>query len=396
VSYDGAGEPLGRSQVIAYLLRLASSCDITLISFEKGDARHTHTAKVLAGAGISWKRLSYHKHPLVLSTLWDILVGAAAVRAASRDTNPDVVHARSVVPGVMALLSRWPTRRKWSFLFDIRAFWADERVAAGSWSHRGSLHRLAKRCELWCFQQADAVVTLTSASVPQIRVWCRERELPMAVIPTCADVESFGDGDRRAEGGHVVWCGSIGTFYRFDLAVRFAAALDRPFTVLTRQVELARTQLAGREADVREVAPEDVPTELRPGDIGLCFYVDSPANLARAPTRFAEYLAAGMVVAVTPGIGDLDAVVRDLGVGVRIDDESEAGLARAASRIGALAADPDVQARARRVARECYSVEEGARAYLGVYEDLCSRGSTLPADRPSTPAAGAAPTKVAP
>jgi hypothetical protein len=55
-----------------------------------------------------------------------------------------------------------------------------------------------------------------------------------------------------------------------------------------------------------------------------------------------------------------------------------------------------VQARARRVARECYSVEEGARAYLGVYEDLCSRGSTLPADRPSTPAAGAAPTKVAP
>lgn len=373
VSYDGAGEPLGSSQVIAYLHRLASSCDITLISFEKDDDRHAQTAEALANAGIRWKPLSYHKRPPLLSTLWDIVVGVVAVRAACRDTNPDIVHARSVVPGVMALVSRWPTRRKWNFLFDIRAFWADERVAAGSWSHRGALHRLAKRCELWCFQQADAIVTLTSASVPQIRSWSRRCELPVAVIPTCADVERFGTRDRRADGGHVVWCGSVGTFYRFDLAVRFAAAVGWPFTVLTRQVELARTQLAGRDADVREVAPEDVPTELRPGDIGLSFYVDSFANLARAPTRFAEYLAAGMVVAVTPRIGDLDAVVRDLSVGVSIDDESDAGLARAASRIATLAADPEVQACARSVARQRYSVKEGARAYLRLYEVLARR-----------------------
>ena len=35
VSYDGAAEPLGQSQVVAYLERLAADCDIDLISFEK-------------------------------------------------------------------------------------------------------------------------------------------------------------------------------------------------------------------------------------------------------------------------------------------------------------------------------------------------------------------------
>lgn len=397
VSYDGAGEPLGRSQVISYLRRLASRCDITLISFEKGGRIDPQAAELLADAGILWKPLTYHKRPPVLSTLWDILVGALAVQNACLETDPGIVHARGVVPGVMALLARRASRRNWRFLFDIRAFWADERVAAGSFSHRGLLHRVAKRCEFWCFQQADAVVTLTTASVPQIRAWTHGRQLPVAVIPTCADVESFVNGERRSDGGHVVWCGSVGSFYRFDLAVRFAGALGRPFTVLTRQGELARTQLAGRDADVREVAPEEVPAELRPGDIGLCFYVNSFANLARAPTRVAEYFAAGMVVAITPRIGDLDAVVRDLVVGVSIDDESDTGLVRAASRLRALAADPEVQARARRVARERYSVEDGARAYLRLYEDLSRGRSALPTDEPSIPAAGAAPaTKVAP
>ncbi len=376
ISYDGAGEPLGRSQVLAYLVRLARSCDITLISFEKDRASRPETANLLRQAGIEWIPRSYHRRPPALSTLWDTFVGALAVRRACRRTAVDIVHVRSYVPALIALTAAWPGQRRWRLLFDIRGFWADERVLAGAWSERSMLFRVAKRCERRFFAEADAVVTLTEASVPQIRRWMEPRQVPVRVIPTCADVKRFGEADRRGagprdDGPRAVWCGSIGTFYRFELAVRFVDALTIPFLVLTRQVDAARAQLGEREADVREVAHNTIPEELRPGDIGLAFFVsDHLGNVASAPTRMAEYLAAGMAVAITPGVGDLDAMVESHNLGVRIEDESEAGLALAAAKALALAADPGVRARGPRLAAERYDVDDGADAYLDLYRQL--------------------------
>ena len=142
VSYDGAAEPLGRSQVLAYLVRLARDAEITLISFEKGEQGRAEVARELAAAGIRWLPRSYHRRPPVLSTLWDLLAGARALRRACRAERPDLVHVRSYVPAAIALLAAWPGRRRWKLLFDIRGFWADGRAlgdggAAGAGSSRG-------------------------------------------------------------------------------------------------------------------------------------------------------------------------------------------------------------------------------------------------------------------
>lgn len=376
VSYDGAGEPLGRSQVLAYLRRLARDCDITLISFEKDRTSRPETAQLLHEAGIRWLPLSYHRRPPVLSTLWDVAVGALTLRRASRSFRPDIVHVRSYVPALIGLVSALPGRRPWKFLFDIRAFWADERVAGGIWPAEGRLYRVAKRCERWFFGEADAVVTLAAASLPQIKRWLGNRVVPVVVIPTCAEVARFEGKDLRPGGPHTVWCGSLGTFYRFDLAVRLAGALELPFTVLTRQTEAARAQIGAGEVDIREVSPSDVPDELYPGDVGLCLITHGFPNLARAPTRFAEYLAAGMPVAVTRGVGDLDAITVEHKVGVLIDDESDTSLARAAAEIFELARDPRFPERARRVASRLYSVDSGAAAYLELYRSLAQPSSS--------------------
>jgi glycosyltransferase involved in cell wall biosynthesis len=365
--------------VLAYLTRLARDCDITLISFEKDQASRPETARILEEAGIDWHALSYHKRPPVLSTLWDALVGATVLRRACRQLAPDVVHVRSYVPALIAVVAAVGSRRRWKLLFDIRGFWADERVEGRLFAQGGWLYRVAKRCERRFFAEADAVVTLTNASVPHIRV-LGAQAVPIVVIPTCAELERFSAATARPEGPRAVWCGSVGTFYRFDLAVRFADALALPLLVLTRQVETAREQLGGRTAEVREVGPAEVPRELAPGDVGLCFCAGSYddvagnfANLARAPTRFAEYLAAGVVPAVSPGIGDLDSLVRDNDVGVLIEDETDATLARAAARARTLAADSSTWERARRLAEERYSIESGVDAYLALYRELVGR-----------------------
>ena len=372
VSYDGAGEPLGRSQVLAYLKRLARDCDITLVSFEKDRGSRPETARILQEAGIEWLPLDYHKRPPVLSTARDVFAGARAVRRAARDA--DIVHVRSYVPALIALRARRGTR--WRFLFDIRGFWADERVDGSLWPAGGWRYRLAKRVERRFFAQADAVVTLTAASVPAIRT-LGAAEVPVEVIPTCAEVDRFAAAQPRPDGPRVVWCGSIGTFYRFDLAARFAQSAGLPLLVLTRQQDEARAVLGDQPAEVRFVRPEDVPRELHPGDIGTSFIVGSYdgevgrfANLARAPTRFAEYLAAGMVVVAGPGIGDQDAVIAGERVGVIVGGETDADLEAAAGAARALASDPESWERARRAARERYTVEDGAARYLALYRRL--------------------------
>jgi glycosyltransferase involved in cell wall biosynthesis len=368
VSYDGAQEPLGRSQIIPYLVRLAADYEITLISFEKSEDQSRTLATELSERGIDWIPLRYHRRPPVLSTALDVLRARAALRAAARRRGrPAIVHVRSYVP---ALMARGAANAK--LLFDIRGFWADERVEGGLWRPGGVLYRVSKRYEHRFFSEADAIVTLTEASVPQIREWTGGRDVPIEVIPTCVDLERFGERPQRPGGPHAVWSGSIGTWYRFDLTERIARALGLPLTVLTLQTELARTILAGYPASVRAVAPERLPGELHSGDVGLCLIASSFSKTASAPTRFGEYLAAGMPVLVTRGIGDLERIVTDRVVGVVLEGEDEASIALAAERLRALAADEQVRARCRATARELFDVTVGAARYAQLYRRLIS------------------------
>jgi glycosyltransferase involved in cell wall biosynthesis len=370
VSYDGMAEPLGRSQVLNYLFRLAGSCDITLFSFEKPGADRAALTAELADHGIHWVPLSYHKRPPLISTLLDAVTGARAVRALARKDNPDIVHVRSYVPALIAMWARRVTRAR--LVFDIRGFWADERVEGGIWpsdrvAYR-AVYRLTKACERWFFRNADAVVTLTDASVPQIRAWAGRSGLDVVVIPTCVDLDRFTLNERREDGRHLTWCGSIGTWYRFDLVAPLAERLGFPLHVITRQTELAIAGLGGAPAEVESLAPRMVPGALHAGDVGLSLCLSSFSKIASAPTRFAEYLAAGMPVIVNPGIGDLERIVEQHRVGVVLRGEESAAFGAVAEELRALLSDPELAQRCRAVARELFDVDAGSRRYRELYD----------------------------
>src|SRR5258708_12574200 len=143
ISYDGVLEPLGESQVVAYLERLTDRADISLISFEKpadlADAtRAAAMGARLAQAGIRWMPRHYHKRPPVLSTAFDIVGGCRAARRWAREGSGGgaaIVHGRGYVPALMALHVKRACGAR--FIFDMRGFWVDEKVEAGHWPARG-------------------------------------------------------------------------------------------------------------------------------------------------------------------------------------------------------------------------------------------------------------------
>jgi hypothetical protein len=185
LSYDGALEPLGQSQVVAYLERLAARYAITLISFEKSDdladgARIEALERRLTAAGIRWRAVRYHKRPPVLSTAWDVVHGILVAVREGRRRRVTVVHARGYVAALVALAVRRFTGAR--FIFDMRGFWPDEKVDAGHWRAGSLLYRVAKHCERRFFESADAIV-------------CWRRSLPRSRLHSAAGSRRRGDTD---------------------------------------------------------------------------------------------------------------------------------------------------------------------------------------------------------
>src|SRR4051812_24511342 len=140
ITYDGILEPLGESQVLQYLRGLASDFRIVLVSYEKpGDWADRHRrarARALLGeARITWVPLRYHHRPTGPATAYDLAVGLLMVSYLVVRERIGLVHTRSYVAAVLGLAVKriFDVR----FLFDMRGFWADERVEAGIWP-RGS------------------------------------------------------------------------------------------------------------------------------------------------------------------------------------------------------------------------------------------------------------------
>jgi hypothetical protein len=152
ISYDGMLEPLGQSQVLAYLKRLAADRPIHLISFEKADdwasvSERERLARDIAASGIVWHPLRYHKRPTAVATAWDIACGTGLGLWLVLRHRLRIVHARSYVPSVMALAIKRLTGVK--YLFDMRGFWADERADGQLWPSPEPLYTIAR--ESACF-----------------------------------------------------------------------------------------------------------------------------------------------------------------------------------------------------------------------------------------------------
>lgn len=388
ISYDGILEPLGQSQVLAYLKRLAVDSSIHLISFEKEDdwadtTERERIAQDIAAAGIVWHPLRYHKRPTALATAWDIATGIVVGLWLVLRHRLRIVHARSYVPSVMALAIKRLSGAK--YLFDMRGFWADERLDGGLWPSGGRMYRVAKWFEKRFLLSADHVVSLTQAAVREMARfdYLQGRMPPITVIPTCADLARFKPMPREVAGtGFVLgYVGTVGTWYLFDeVAACFAQLLlmkpDAKFLIVNRgEHAYIRSRLAA--AGVPDAAVElttathvEVPYQMARMDAGVFFIKPVFSKQASAPTKLAEFLGCGIPCLGNAGVGDMAEVLEGEGVGVALKSFEEAALSAGLQRMLQLVAYPVTRARCIAAAHKYFSLDEGAKSYSNIYSKL--------------------------
>src|SRR5581483_4038159 len=242
ISYDGALEPLGQSQVVAYLERLAADAHITLLSFERSadlaDRPRVDGMRArLHAAGVTWLPRRYHKRPPVLSTIYDVFVGVRVARA----VRADIVHVRGYVPALIGLRAKRASGAR--VLFDMRGFWVDEKVEAGHWPRGGMLHRAGKWWERRFLAEADAIVSLTEAGVRELPQLGMRPGMPVQVIPTCADLDRFVPRTDRARDRSKLVIGYVGTLSNWYLRTETLAYLGW----LCRRLPAATVRMVTRE-----------------------------------------------------------------------------------------------------------------------------------------------------
>jgi glycosyltransferase involved in cell wall biosynthesis len=391
ISYDGLLEPLGQSQVLAYLEILATHYRIHLISFEKSrdlrDKRKVEALRDRTGAvGIRWTSLTYHKAPSILATAWDIFVGGMVAFSMALRHRIRIVHVRSYVPALMAVAACRFTNAK--LLFDIRGFWVDERVDGGLWPANGWLYRSAKRVEKVLFRSADHIVTLTHASARAIKSfpYLSDRVPPVSVIPTCADLDRFCMGDARQDDTFVLgYVGSVGSWYLFDHLLSCFKALraihpdSRMLIVNKSEHSLIRSSIARAGidpslVDVRAADYADVPPLVRRMSAGGALIKPAYSKLASAPTKLAEYLGCGVPCLGNSGVGDMKEILEGEGVGVVLSDFSNQALAEGMKELVRLVRNPTTARRCRETATRFFSLEVGAARYQEIYECLGRAG----------------------
>lgn len=388
----GLLEPLGQSQVMAYLRGLSKQYQITLITYEKiedwADAPAMARARADCVAhGIRWLPQRFRPHPKVIAPALSMLRMIWLVRREVRSGGIRLIHARSYIPAAVALAVSRMTGIP--FLFDMRALWPEELITAGRLRRGSLIHRAIAAAERACITKSAGVISLTHAAVKHLT---NTYPLEMAkqrvvVIPTCADLDRFLPRTTRKVEPKVHSC--IGTvlsgWFRTDWLAAWlkAAAIHDPearFDIVSRDdLQSVRKALDpdGRlnaRLTIGPRKPEDMPEAVRGHDLSVMFYAGGEdSELGRSPTRMAEILGCGLPVIANDGVGDVAWIIEKYRVGVIVDGPDPDQMVAALMALDQLLADPDLPSRCRHAAEEVFSLSGGTEAYSHLYASVLSQ-----------------------
>jgi glycosyltransferase involved in cell wall biosynthesis len=400
VSYDGMTDALGRSQVIPYLLGLSRKGHlIHVVSCEKRKIPTQETqlvADIFEERGIQWSPLTFSSRPPWLSKLLDVIKIKRTVDRLYRQEKFDIVHCRSYIASLAGLdLSK---RYNVKFVFDMRGFWANERIEGDMWNLRNPLYRLIynyfKRKEKEFFHHADAVISLTHNGKEVIRNLFGEKVyLKTTVIPCCVDTDFF---DARAISSKdildvkvsmgfqpddfiISYLGSIGTWYMTDEMLVFYKKLtqklpnarfffisgDEPDFILHR----ARMQgIDDQKIIIARATRAQVPLYLSLSAISIFFIRPVFSKRASSPTKQAEIMSMGIPLICNSGVGDTDMLLSDEKSGIVLKDFTEEEFNRAIARIDeVLKLDPS---EIRGKAISYFNLKDGVEKYDAIYRSI--------------------------
>jgi glycosyltransferase involved in cell wall biosynthesis len=403
VSYDGMMDSLGQSQVIPYIEGLTKlGFEFHLLSCEKPErygSAFNQICKKLQEAKIHWHPIPYTSSPPVLSTIKDIRRLNKESEKLNREHHFQAVHCRSYIAAFVGLKLKMNNRIP--FIFDMRGFWADERIDGKIWNIKNPFYYLIykyfKRKEKEFLNNSDHIISLTEIGKSEIiKNFGFTKKTGISVIPCCVDNELFS-GDNISLADKNVWMeklkintgdfivsysGSVGTWYMLEEMLDFFIVLsenypeakflfitlDDPEKIIS---ESKSKNIGTSKIIICKAKRAEMPILLSLSTLSLFFIKPAYSKKASSPTKMGELMSMGIPFITNSGVGDIDKLVNEYKIGIVVKDQTEASYREAIGSIPALLEqDSEIS---KNVAKTKYSLEYGVTSYYKIYNQLIQK-----------------------
>lgn len=390
-------DPLGQSQVLPYLCGLSAlGWDITLMSAEKEAVFQTKKSvieEICKDNSIDWRPFNYTKSPPVLSTVKDIYTMTKMAKVIIKEKNISILHCRSYISAFVGLSLKRKLGVK--FLFDMRGFWADERIDGGIWNLKNpvykTIYNFFKKKEIQFLEEADYIISLTHKGKEVIQQELVKKEVPVQVIPCCADLNHFNkqkiipskvDSIKKelnltSNTKLLAYIGSIGTWYMLkEMLAVFKAIKEKDptykFLFLTMDSkeyilsEASKLGIAKEDILITSSERKDLPSYLSLINVSVFFIKPAFSKQASSPTKQGELMAMGIPVIANTGVGDSKEIIEKYKSGIAVDLSKNNVFQEVANEVNSLSGlDRNL---IKQGAKEYFSLEMGVKNYNKVYE----------------------------
>lgn len=398
LSYDGMTDPLGQSQVLPYLCKLSENgYEFHLVSFEKMDKfkkHHKVIRKICKENNIYWHPQDYHHQGGLKKTVKQVRKMEKVAFFLHKNHDFKIVHCRSYISALVGQKMKRKLGTK--FIFDMRGFWADERIDGNIWSLSSPIfkriYKFFKRKEIQFFQNADYTISLTENGKNEILSWKEFKKNPIdvQVIPCCVDLNKFQYSNVDlvkkealrnkfdiSESEYILgYIGSIGTWYMLSEMLDYFKVLliEKPESKFffvsgeSKETILAEAQKKGINSDkiiVTSCLHHEMPTHISLFDASVFFIKPAYSKKASSPTKQGELMAMGIPVVCNSGVGDTAEIVLQNESGLVISEFSEESYRNSIVNPNEFDKDKIIEG-----AQKVFSLEEGAKNYLKVYKSV--------------------------
>jgi glycosyltransferase involved in cell wall biosynthesis len=368
LTFDSVSSGVGASQVLPYVERMsARGLEVRLHSFEPGPPE-TRAERRLEVVGASWTKHAFGKGGPA-GGAWRVARAAAAIGRA------DLVHARSDIGAAAALLSRC---HRW--VWDVRSFWADQRIELGALRAGSPTERVLRSVERRSAESAHGIVTLTEAAMDSLQTRYGEGLTECrAVVPTCVDLAAFAFSTLPKGPVRLLLSGSLNRYYDVPTIIRFASLARRRFdatlTVLTPGPTPWDEQLSALQPMRSSSPPEGVADHVAASTVGLSICRTNVGRSLKAamPTKLGEFLACGRPVIINAGLGNMESLLERYACGVVVRGSSDAALNEAINHLERLLSDPGLAQRCRNLAEDHFDLDAGVERLINLYERVLQR-----------------------
>lgn len=395
ITFDGLSDPLGQSQILPYLSGIAANgFHIHILSCEKKERLNKEKETILSLIGnlpISWDYILYDEEGGVISRLRYIRRINRMADKIRKEKEIRLVHCRSYLASLTGL--SFKLRYKIPFIFDMRGFWADERIDGGIWKKSKVLENFFytyfKKKEKQFVLRSDAIVSLTNSAVKELSTRFPTELIARktTVIPCCTNTELFSKQAVKltievptfSSADHLlIYTGSIGTWYytreMIDCVLAWKEFIPEiKLLILTKDLEALANILTSYSAEQKKIvisascSHRDVAAYLSLAKAAIFFIKPSYSKIASSPTKMAECWAMDLPIITNPGIGDNDFYFTTHEGGILVDDFTNADYQSACQKYITLGRKENAY---REIALRYFDTQMAIEKYTGIYKSL--------------------------